>query len=244
MTAAIADRLQSGPPPRVLLLGATPELATLPWPSGTELVAVDRARAVLDNVFPTEGVPAQTSCLAADWLSLPFDDDRFDVVLGDGALTCLDYPEGYRGLARELRRVVVDDARVVLRIFTAPAHPESLDDLAPELRSAAVHSFHALKWRIGMAIQGPERSVAVADILAAFERLVPDWPSTAAACGWSLRLIDTIEPYRQSAARYSFPTIEEVRASLAADLAWIDSTHPSYELGDRCPTVRLGPLAR
>ena len=30
--------------PRVLLLGVTPELATLAWPAGTELVAVDRVR--------------------------------------------------------------------------------------------------------------------------------------------------------------------------------------------------------
>ena len=38
--------------PRVLLLGATPELATLAWPSGTDLLAVDRCPRMLSTVWP------------------------------------------------------------------------------------------------------------------------------------------------------------------------------------------------
>ena len=38
--------------PRVLLLGVTPELYHLPWPKGTDLLAVDRSQAMIETVWP------------------------------------------------------------------------------------------------------------------------------------------------------------------------------------------------
>lgn len=39
-------------PPRVLLLGVTPEIYGLPWPEGTDFLAADRTQAMIDVVWP------------------------------------------------------------------------------------------------------------------------------------------------------------------------------------------------
>ena len=49
-TAAIDAWVQSNGSPRVLSLGVTPELYFLPWPKGTDLLAVDRTPSMIDAV--------------------------------------------------------------------------------------------------------------------------------------------------------------------------------------------------
>ena len=54
--------------------------------------------------------------------------------------------------------------------------------------------------------------------------------------------VRTIEAYRGLNARYTFPTLEELRA-LFADCGFgiLDIAIPRYELGVRCPTFVLTP---
>jgi SAM-dependent methyltransferase len=216
--------------PRALLLGVTPELATMRWPAGTRLLAVDRSAAMIDAIFPAGAGEA----IAAEWLALPRDAASIDVALGDGCLSCLAHPAGYQALAAELGRVLVADGVAVLRLFAAPERREPLAEVAAALRAGRIASFHALKWRIAMAIQPDDRNVRVADILAAFDELAPD----RAALPWPPEVIATIDVYRGSALVYSFPTAAEAAAALPGFV--IAAAHtPGYELGERCPTLVL-----
>jgi len=220
--------------PRALLLGVTPELATMTWPAGTALTAIDRSPTMIGALFPTRAGEA----IAAEWTAIPRPDAAFDVILGDGAVTCFTFPEGHAALGLELRRVLAPGGEVVLRLFASPARAETLDDVARDLRAGAIAGFHALKWRLAMAIPGADRRVRVTDILAAFDAIVPD----RAALPWRAEVVGTIDNYRGSEAAYSFPTVEAQVAALGVPLTAIHT--PTYELGDRCPMVVLGVAPR
>jgi SAM-dependent methyltransferase len=209
---------------RALVLGVTPELAALPVRS---LVAIDHTRAMIGAIFP----PAPNrAAIVGDWRALPLPSRSIDLIAGDGALACLPFPDGTRALAAELARVLAPGGRVVLRLFASPPAPESLD----EIRIASDRGFHAFKWRVAMALAAPDRNVRVSDIHRAFETICPD----RAALPWPRAVIDTIDAYRDSPASYAFPTVDETRAALAP-LVDVACHVPSYELGDRCPTLVL-----
>ena len=215
--------------PRALLLGVTPELAGMRWPAGTSLLAVDRSPAMIEHVFP----PATGRAVQGEWTALPCGDGELDVAVGDGSLTNLAFPGDYARLADELARVIRPGGRLALRLFAAPEPRETLAEVAADLRAGRIAGFHALKWRIAMAIEPDERDVPVAAILAAFDELVPD----RSQLPWSAETIATIDVYRGSTLAYSFPRLPSVEAALAPRFA-VASVHvPCYELGERCPTV-------
>ena len=101
-----------------------------------------------------------------------------------------------------------------------------------------IRSFHALKWRVAMLLSdGPEFSVAVAEIHATFDRLFPDRERLAAAGGWPGELISTIDAYAGAPTRYTFPTLA---AALEAARPWFEAVEVRrgrYELSDCCPIV-------
>ncbi|HTJ45246.1 MAG TPA: class I SAM-dependent methyltransferase [Kofleriaceae bacterium] len=200
---------------RVLLLGVTPELASLPWP---ELVAIDHAHAMIEAVCPKH-----VRAIVGEWTALPLPDHAVDLVLGDGALCCVAYPDGYHAIARELTRVLAPGGRAILRLFA------SIDQ---ELQIEG--NFHAFKWRLAMSLAAIDRNVAVADIHRAFEARFPDRD----ALPWPREAIDTIDVYRDSTIRYSFPTEHEAVAALAP-LRLVSRHAPAYDLGERCPTIVL-----
>lgn len=222
--------------PRALLLGVTPELATMAWPAGTALTAVDRARAMIGALFAAG--PGRRA-VVGDWRALPLPAAAIDLALGDGCLPNLAFPDGYRALAGELARVLAPGGVLVTRLFVSPPAREALGAVAEDLRAGAIHSFHALKWRLAMAVTPEDRNVPVTAIRDAFDALVPDRAALARASGWAPAVIDTIDAYRGSARVYAFPTLAETRAALGEHLVEIGCHTPGYELGDRCPSLVL-----
>lgn len=233
-TRIVEDALPRDRPLDVLVLGVTPELVSMQLPSGSTVVAIDREPAMVDTLFvPGPGRRA----LVGDWLALPLPDASIDVAAGDGCLTLFAFPDQHRAFTSELSRVVRPGGLVVLRLFAAPETPETLDDIRAALPT--IGSMDVLKWRIAMAIQSRERAVGVRAIRDAFDALVPDRAALAARTGWRREVIDHIDVYRDSPAVYSFPTVSEVRAVLAPTFVEVACHVPSYELGDRCPTLVL-----
>jgi len=216
---------------RVLLLGVTPELASMPWPAGASLVAADRSYAMIRAILPAVTLPMQA--IVADWRALPCARAAFDLAIGDGCLSNFTYPDGYRALATELHRVIAPGGLLALRLFASPAQGESLDDVARDLRAGAIGGMHALKWRIAMTLLDATRNVAVTAIRDAFDALVPD----RAVLPWPREVVDTIDAYRGSALVYSFPSLDHVRDVMSERFEEVAVTTPDYELGERCPTV-------
>jgi SAM-dependent methyltransferase len=212
---------QLGPRDRALVLGVTPELCALPCAS---LVAIDRVPAMVHGLFRAR--PGAAAAIG-DWTALPLAAGSIDVALGDGVLSNLPYPDGYRALAAELARVLAPGGRAALRLFASPAARERL---AP-FRTG---SFHALKWRVAMAVTPASRNVAVAAIRDAFDATFPD----RAALPFARDVVDHIDAYAGSSLVYSFPTADEAVAALPG-FREIARHLPGYELGDRCPTIVL-----
>ncbi len=221
-----------------LLLGATPEYATL----AAQVVAVDYNEAMLREVWPRSA--RGHDAVRANWLRLPFAAHSVVAVLGDGSVNARAYPDEYTMLFEQLRRVLVPGGRLVMRAFVRPEGAQSCRTLCERALRREFRSFHAFKWRLGMAMlaESDEVNVRAADIYACRRELLPDDETLAAATGWDIAAIGTINAYRGATVSFSFPTLEQLRRSYAATFDEISVAHGAYELAECCPILSL--LAR
>lgn len=225
--------------PRALLCGVTPEIAAMRWPAGTRLTAVDHSLPMIAGVWPAQ---APGAAVCGNWLALPLPDASQHLLVGDGCYSLLVGRAQYASFAAELRRVASRDAMLAMRYFLRPGHPETVDRVVDELWRGRIGNFHVFKWRLAMALHGTlEEGVRLGDIWDAWHRAAPEPDKLAAHLGWPPETVNTIYNYRGVDTRYSFPTLEEARASAGA--FEIVAMHlPSYELGERCPTLIMRPV--
>src|ERR1017187_9474538 len=87
--------------PRALILGVTPELYRLSWPSGTALQAVDRTRGMIESVWPG----LRSAVLCADWTAIPLPARSQDLALCDAGLILVSFPHGLSKIVRVLQQV-------------------------------------------------------------------------------------------------------------------------------------------
>jgi len=112
---------------RVLLLGLTPTLVDAGWPMGTVLHAVDYDQAMVDALWK---VKRGAYCHLARWQEMPFQDDLFDLVIGDCSLNALPSLEAYDEVFREITRVRRPESKLISRFFVRPEPCFSLADIA------------------------------------------------------------------------------------------------------------------
>ena len=217
---------------RVLLLGVTRELADL----GRELVAVDRSPGMLEHVWP--GDLARRRAQLGDWLDLKFPKAHFSAVIGDGSLSTLLYPAGHRALYAQVEHVLRPGGRFVVRTFATPEEGDAVDAVAARAWAGRIANFHAFKWHLAMAIVSGsgDANVAVTAILDVFNGVFPDRKALAAAAGWSLEDIETIDVYRDSPDVYSFATLTQLSAVIPKSFKRVDvEAVGTYPLAERCP---------
>lgn len=227
-------------PATAVLLGVTPEIAGLDWPTGTHLIAVDRSRGMIEGVWPFADPASRPDreVRESDWTMLPLEDASCQLVVGDGCFTLLRYPDQQAKVLDEVARVLAPGGAMIMRYFARLDVPEPMDRVVGDLRAGRIGNFHILKWRLAMALHGPiETGVSVGEIWRAFEDAVPDRQRLADEQGWPRASIDTIDVYRDVDTPYFYPTLEEMAELTQGhfDVEWV--VHPDYELGDRCPTV-------
>lgn len=226
---------------QMLMWGATPALAEMQWPAGSTMLAVDRSNGMLNLVWPGD-IPQQRQALCADWLDLRVAEHAYDVVIGDGSFNCLAYPNQYQQLAAVTHRALQPGGALISRFFVKPAQPETLDAVFCALMSGEIHSFHAFKWRLVMAMLGDQAiNIAVRDVWEMWDQAQINLDKLMRVTGWPATTINTINNYQHSEARYSFPSLPEIQQCLAE---WFEVSQvytPTYELGERCPTVMFRP---
>jgi len=229
--------------PRVIdavLLGVTPEIALMQWPAGTRLVAIDHSQAMIDGVWPGD-TPGRTA-RRAEWVRLPLPDASQHIVIGDGCFSTLLYPAQYRTAVAEMRRILRDGGLLIMRFFTRPEMREPLKSVIDDLVNGRIGNFHVFKWRLAMALHGnSEEGVQLSAIWDAWQAAVSDPEVLADRLRWPREVVRTIDNYRGVPTRYSFPTLAETRAELAAAFVETASFFPRYELGERCPTLVFRP---
>lgn len=227
--------------PLALLLGVTPAIANMHWPATTSLMAVDKSFPMAKTVWPGD-VPGQRAMVCGDWLALPRRETSCDVVIGDGSINCLAYPDGFRALAEAGSRVLRRNGLMILRCYLQAALRESAEQVHEAALDGAVGSFQAFKLRLLMALQQTARDgIAVSDVYEWVCRNV-DLPALARRMGWTKPAVETIEHYKGSGTVYSFPTLEELRAELLPRFEELSLLIPGHEMGPQCPIVVLKSL--
>jgi len=231
--------------PVVAVLGVTPELCRLSAAASGRFTAIDKSADMIRSNWRTADCPNGT-VICADWLSMPCPPASIDLVLGDGSLSVLSYPDGYLRLGRELQRLLRANGQCIIRCFVRPDTAETPERIFEDLLDGRIGNFHVLKWRLAMALQpGIQEGIAVGLVWSALNREWPDLAALAARCRWPLDEVRTIEAYLGIDTRYTFPTMAEYRQVLAeAGFTIRNVCVPAYELGDRCPTIVLESTAR
>jgi len=219
---------------RVLLLGVTRELAEL----GKDLTAVDNNEAMVADEWP--GDTARRRARAGDWMALPFPKETFTAAIGDGSANVARYPEDLRAFFAEMARVLAQGGVLALRVFAKPEYPEAIGEIHEHVMRRGIASFHAFKWRLAMAVVAREGNpnIAATSIRDNFDRMFYDSHALAAATGWPMADIETIDAYKGSPDVYSFPTIGQFKSAIPDSFRAIrimDSGN--YELADRCPLL-------
>lgn len=219
---------------RVLLCGVTPEIAGLDWPEGTRLWAVEKSRAMIQEIWTDAGSGSRLA-LQAEWLNLPFPPATFDIVIGDGCLTSLEYPRLQNSFLETTATVLKPDGLLIMRFFVQPDQPEEPATVFADLAAGKIGSFHAFKWRLAMAMQTSAREgVRVGEIWKA-------WNEANVSTAWPAETVDTINTYRGSDHRLTFTHLQEIRDLHTPLFVEQACLVPGYELGERCPIMVFSP---
>lgn len=230
--------------PSALLLGVTPEIATMRWPGGTRVLALDFSAGMIRNVWQArDGAHSQVA--RANWTTMPVRDAACDIVIGDGNLTSLSYPAEYLAFAGEARRVLKDTGTLVLRLFARPERPEPLDTIFSDLRNGRIATSSYLPWRIAMVLHGNlATGVRTAGVWETWCAHVPDPDALFRALGWPPQALAALEWTRGAEYTMRFPTVGEVEELMSPGFSLVGCRFPDYEGGERYPTVVLEPRKR
>ncbi|MFT4562060.1 MAG: hypothetical protein ACI9BW_001803 [Gammaproteobacteria bacterium] len=244
MTAVINDVDSRIGKPHALLLGVTPEMATLPWPQGSELLAVDCSQSMIDTVWPGFPRPGE-GVLRANWLNLPLQQRSRNLVLSDGPFGVLCGPSEYEGLLHNIRRILMPGGLFTFRVFLQAEVKEEPDAVYRAVMDGEINGFHTFKLRLLMAHQPDDQSgVRVGDVWSSWATDGPGADALAECCGWPLAQIETINAYRDQDSIYTFPTLQQLRAQMLVEgFSEVSCSRPTYELGERCPTLVFDHLA-
>lgn len=218
----------------VLLCGVTPEIAGMRWPPGTRLWAVEKSRAMIEQVWP-DGLPPRRQVVQGEWTQLPLQPGSIDIVIGDGCFTSLPYPGTQREFLHQLAALIRPGGTLIMRFFVQAARRETPEAVFDDQRAGRIGSFHVLKWRLAMALQGAaDGGVGVDDIWRSWRRagLQTAWPET---------VVQTIDTYRGSDHRLVFTTLDQARALLGECFEERECIEHDYELGERCPILVYAP---
>ncbi len=203
------------------------------------LLAVDRTQAMIDLVWP--GPREAVQC--ADWLALALPDGSRDVVLCDGGLHLLAYPEEQHRLVRLLGGVLSDQGLCILRLYVPPPQPESPDAVLTDLVEGKISNLNVLKLRLWMSLlDSAAEGVELGTVWRAIHKVAPDLEALAARIGWPPEHMLAIDTYRGSKARYYFLPVGQVLDMFCNCPGGFDLHSirvPSYELGEQCPTIVL-----
>ncbi len=230
--------------PRVLLLGVTPELYRLPWPKGTDVRAVDWTQAMIDTEWP--GPRQAVQC--ENWLAMSLPGASRDIALCDGGLHLIAYPKEQRRLVSILHNILADEGLCILRLFIPPAQRETPEAVLGDLLDGKVSSLNILKLRLGMSLmESASAGAELGTIWRTLHEAAPDLDALALRIGWTPEHMRAVEAYRGSKARYCFASVDQVAEMFCRTPGGFKVRSvktPSYELGDRCPTLVLQRCSR
>jgi SAM-dependent methyltransferase len=205
------------------------------WPDASRLIAVDNSLGMAKAVWPGN-IPSKRYAVCGNWFALPRLKSSCEIVLGDGSMNCVRYPDGFRALAENICRVLRHDGILHLRCYVQPAIRELPEDIFSDLLQAKIPSINYFKFRLSMAQQSStEQGISVRDVYEKWVERGIDKECLMARTGWDKRAFHSIEMYRGQDAVHTFPTLTELRSVLHEFFDEAAVSTPAYLLGERCP---------
>lgn len=221
---------------RALLLGATPGIATLRWPTGATLLAVDSSLPVIQAIWPGN-VRSRRLAACGSWLAMPIRSRSCDFVTGDGSFNALRYPEDWHTAAAAMHDVLRDGGMLVTRCYVRLDQPETPDDVIRELLGRGIRDINHFKFRLFVAMQrSVEAGAAVRDTYCFLRDHVSD-DVLREMPGWSRAAVDGFSFWRDADTVYTFPTVSEINRVFTHYLRYRAACVPTYALGTSCPTL-------
>lgn len=221
---------------RAVMLGVTPGVALMRWPSLSTITAVDRSRAVIGALWPGN-VSGHRYAVCASWTAIPVEPHSCDAVVGDGSFIACRFPDEVLSLASAVSNLLKDDGILAIRSYVRPKDCESIEQVFNALcsRKLGVDEF---KMRLWMAMQRcAEEGVAVRDAA----RLLLEYGVCARVMqenlGWTRAAVEPFSTWMSSEAIYTFPTLSELRDLFAVHFREVSIHFPGYELGTNCPVL-------
>ncbi len=222
---------------RALILGVTPELYNLPWPQRTEVLVADFSANMINHVWPGP----RNSAICAEWTNLPLENNSCDIVLCDGGLNLLSYPDGQCKLIRTLQRIVVPGGLCIFRLFVPPRKSETVEEVLQDMLDAKIPKVNVLKLRLWMALQKDvAQGVQMKKVWDEVFRVAPDFDRLALKTGWPIEHLLTINSFKDNPARNYFLNTDEVQnlfCKMPGGFEFLAVHVPEYERGECCPTV-------
>lgn len=229
-------------PPRSLVLGVTPEFATMDWPDKTRLTAVDRNPIMIEKVWPGYPHPGE-GAVCGDWFDLPLPDASIDIVLGDGCFTVLNFLQ-CGGLMLSVKRVLCNEGILILRSFVRPQVKERPEAVTEDLLAGRIGSFHVFWWRLNMSLYNEDKKgVHLGEVWDYWHKTGLESEGLAERMGWHPESIALINLYRGSDTFFFYPSFDELLAFFDRHFSEVARYIPTYELGERCPIFILRPRA-
>jgi len=226
--------LPARPPLRALILGVTPELYSLDWPSGSTVCAVDQSSEMIGAIWPGPSEHA----FNANWLDLPFEDETFDCVVCDGGLHLLSYPNGQMQLSDSIARVLKPGGQLVFRLFSLPEVPETPTTVMAAVRAGEIPNTNVFKLRLGMSLQEDSSAgVILGDVFDSVIAEFGDLDGLHTVAGWPWDEVQALLSYRVSTNCYHFIN-DAVSAKVLTtnpQISQVKRVESNYALGERCP---------
>jgi len=194
--------------PRVLVLGSTPGFHALPWPEGTDVLAVDKSAYMLEHLWPG----AADTTLCADWTSLSLPRASRDIALTDLGLNLVEYPGPMAAVAAALGHMIAPGGLFIIRHLSEAGAPEDYDTVMAEFLSGKVENSSVLKMRLAVALAGARGQVRLGDIWERYDRGVNDRLELPQLTGWSDGELAKIEAYRNAEEVYYLPDPEALES--------------------------------
>jgi SAM-dependent methyltransferase len=222
--------------PRILVLGMTPALVAAPWPERSEIHAVDFDQVMIDlHWSPAEG----RHCHLARWQDLPFPDQHFDLIVGDGSFNSLPSLEGYDEVLREVARVRRPSAPLIARFFMQPEPRRALANLPREAPTEfAGWSSTAKRLAVVIAAARDDATVFFPDIPGLIAQEWGDIDEFLGTLGQTPAEIERAKSTYEMPQHVTHPTRAQIIERLAPFFSSVEFTFPDYDIGAQCPTVR------
>lgn len=226
--------------PRVLILGVTPALVLAHWLDGFEIKAADFDGDMIEAIWPKEEND-RAEAVCANWANLPFPDDYFDLVIGDGSFCALPGQSHYPQVLSEILRVKSKSAPIIARFFVRqePCHTFSdIVDLSGRLLFAD-HDASELRFLTVLASCNQDGTMDHELISGKMRRAWGD-PERFIASAWpdedQAKIFRLILERKQS---LNFPTLKQIDQQVSLFGLRMTTHVPNYRLGKFCPTIRF-----